>query len=135
MDKVLYYLLLFIFALGGYLLKKYVFPAAASLQELDPETLSGLSKWAIKFCRAAKNMITEFTTGSQRRDWVMEQLTTVCQKLNIELSEQQKRALLEAAYDEMNAADATAQAAQTITYTGLLDVQEQSQETETRGND
>lgn len=121
MNNIIYYFLLFVFALGGYLTKKYIFPAVAAANEMDPETLSGLAKWALKFCRAAKNMAASLPSGKDKRNWVLEQITTVCDKLNIDLTEEQKRALLEAAYDEMNAADAALQAAQTITYTSRQD--------------
>lgn len=105
MDNVIYYGLLFIFALGGYLVKKYVFPAAKAAEELKPETMSGLAGWALKLCRAAKNMVTELTTGEQRREWVLKQITQLCEKAKIDLTDEQKRALLEAAYDEMKAED------------------------------
>lgn len=107
MDKVIYYLLLFVFALGGFLLKTYVFPAVKRIGQLDPDTLDGLTKWAVKLCRAAKNMTNELETGSDRREWVLKQITALCEKYSLNLTEEQKRALLEAAYDEMKATDAT----------------------------
>lgn len=110
-KNVLYYFLLFAFALGGYLLKAYVFPAIKTIGQLDPDTLDGLAKWALKLCRAAKNMASTLSTGADRRQWVMDQLEALSQKAGLNLTEEQKRALLEAAYDEMNATDAADQAA------------------------
>lgn len=121
MDKnIIYYFLLFAFALGGWLLKTYVFPTVKSIGQLDPDTLDGLAKWALKLCRAAKNMVDTLTTAADRRQWVMDQLEALSQKAGLHLTEEQKRALLEAAYDEMNATDATDQAAAVITHTARL---------------
>lgn len=111
MDNVIYYGLLFAFALAGYLVKKYAFQAAKAAAELDPDTMNSLAGWALKLCRAAKNMIEEFTTGEQRREWVLNQITQICEKAGISLTDEQKRALLEAAYDEMKAEDETGTAA------------------------
>lgn len=119
-KNIIYYFLLFAFALGGWLLKSYVFPTIKSIGQLDPDTLDGLAKWALKLCRAAKNMVDTLTTAADRRQWVMDQLEALSQKAGLNLTEEQKRALLEAAYDEMNATDATDQAAAVITHTARL---------------
>ena len=119
-KNVLYYFLLFVFALGGWLLKTYVFPTIKSIGQLDPDTLDGLAKWALKLCRAAKNMADTLSTAADRRQWVMEQLEALSQKAGLNLTDEQKRALLEAAYDEMNAADAAEQTAAVITHTARL---------------
>lgn len=118
-NNVIYYLLLFLFALGGWLLKAYVFPTIKSIGELDPDTLDGLAKWALKLCRAAKNMVDSLSSSEQRRQWVMDQLDALSKKAGLNLTEEEKRALLEAAYDEMNATDATDQAAAVIAHTAL----------------
>ena len=65
-------------------------------------------------------MVDTLTTAADRRQWVMDQLEALSQKAGLNLTEEQKRALLEAAYDEMNATDATDQAAAVITHTARL---------------
>lgn len=121
MNNVIYYGLLFVAALLGFGFRVFIEPAFSKVfYELDPEDLDGLTKWALKLCRAAKNII-DLKTGAERRTWVLNQITLLCTKYHIDLTEEQKRALLEAAYDEMNAQDAVDQAAAVATYTGYLD--------------
>lgn len=121
-TNIIYYGLLFIAALIGFLLQKYVFPGLDKIfYTLDPESLDGLSRWAIKLCRAAKNMTHDLQTNSDRRKWVLDQITALCQRFKIDITEEQKRALLEAAYDEMNAQDSAQLAAEVKAYTAELD--------------
>lgn len=105
-SNVIYYGLLFLAALIGFLVRKFLVPGANEiLFALDPDGLDGLSKWAVKFCRAAKNMIDGLQTGEDRRGWVLSQISDLCERYHIDLTDEQKRALLEAAYDEMQAQD------------------------------
>ena len=113
MDNVIYTLLLFAATLAGYLIRTKLEPRLDHiLNELDPETLDGLSKWALKLCRAAKNQSLSLSSAYARREWVLDQLSDLCQRFGVNLTDEQKRALLEAAYDEMRAEDAFAAAGQ-----------------------
>lgn len=106
MDNVIYHGLLFLAVFIGYAVRSIIRPKAEKvLNELDPDQLEGLSKWALKLCRAAKNMSNNLSSGYARRNWVLEQLTDLCDRLGVDITDEQKRALLEAAYDEMLADD------------------------------
>lgn len=115
MDNVIFTLLLFAATLAGYLIRTKLEPRMHYLlNELNPETLDGLSKWALKLCRAAKNQSLSLSSAYARREWVLDQLTNLCQRFGVNLTEEQKRALLEAAYDEMRAEDALTAAGQPV---------------------
>ncbi len=107
MDNIIYALLLLAASLIGYLIRTKIEPGIDQLMnELDPDRLDGLSKWALKLCRAAKNQSANLSSAYARREWVLEQISNLCDRLGVNLTEEQKRALLEAAYDEMQAEDA-----------------------------
>ena len=105
-DAMVYYLMLFLATAAGYLIRKYVLPGYRQVTAINPDDLEGLSKWALKLCRAAKNMSSTLSSAYARREWVLEQLQALCKKCGIVLTDEQVRALLEAAYDEMLAEDA-----------------------------
>ena len=115
MNNVIYTLLLFVATLAGYLIRTQLEPRMHYLlNELDPETLNGLSEWALKLCRAAKNQSLSLSSAYARREWVLDQLSNLCQRFGVNLTDEQKRALLEAAYDEMKAEDAFTTAGQAL---------------------
>ena len=115
MDNVIFTLLLFAATLAGYLIRTKFEPRMHYLlNELNPETLDGLSKWALKLCRAAKNQSLSLSSAYARREWVLDQLSNLCQRFGVNLTDEQKRALLEAAYDEMRAEDALTAAGQPV---------------------
>ena len=105
MNDIAFYFLLFLSACVGYAINKVI---SKNFFELNPSDLEGLSKWAVMLCRAAKNMTGVLSSGYARRNWVMDQITNFCEKYHIDLTDEQKRALLEAAYDQMKAEDAKA---------------------------
>ena len=94
-DAMIYYLLLFLATAAGYLIRTYVLPGYRQV-----------SKGALTRCRAATNMSSTLSSAYARREWVLEQLQALCKKCGIVLTDEQVRALLEAAYDEMLAEDA-----------------------------
>lgn len=98
-ERLIYYFAMLFFALLGFAIGRGADPS------IDAESLDLLGRWAVKFCRAAKNMSRTLASAVQRREWVTEQLEALCERLGLKLTGEQIRAILEAAYDEMMAAD------------------------------
>ena len=95
MDNIIYYAVGLIIAIVTFLLGKYVFPNI----KINSDKIQIISSWVYKFVVSAKNQFEDEYTGSQKREYVTEQVKILCEKYKIELSDEQIRALIEDAYD------------------------------------
>lgn len=96
MDNIIYYGIMLVIAVVTFLLGKYVFPKI----KLDSNTFSTLTSWVYKFVVSAKNQF-EDGQGKEKLAYVTEQVKVLCEKYNIDLTDEQIRALIEDAYDLM----------------------------------
>ena len=81
--------------IGAFLLGKYVTPKL-----LNNETIAILSTWVYKFVVSAQNQYGT-NHGKEKLDYVTILVKELCNKLNISLTDEQIRALIEDAYKTM----------------------------------
>ena len=98
MDKIIICAIQLVITIASFLLGKYVFPAVKQyFSELNNENVSTVAYWVYKFVISAKNQFGD-NCGKQKLEYVTEQVSDFCQRNNINLTDEQIRALIEDAY-------------------------------------
>ena len=101
MDKIIFCAIQLVIAIVAFLLGKYVFPTVKQyFSELNSDDVSTVASWVYKFVISAKNQFDD-GCGQQKREYVTEQVCALCERNNINLTEEQIRALIEDAYVSM----------------------------------
>lgn len=95
MGQIIYALIYLVVTVAAFLLGKYVTPKI-----LTNETLITLGEWVYKFVVSAKNQY-EDGQGEEKREYVTQLIKELCKKVRIELTDDQIRALIEDAYQQM----------------------------------
>ena len=95
MADIIYYAIGLIMAILSFVLGKYVFPTIK-----NSDKLSDIVNWTYKFVISAKNQFKD-GQGLEKREYVTQQIKTLCKKYKIELTDEQIRALIEDAYTLM----------------------------------
>lgn len=101
MDHVIYAAVYFGVTLGAFLLGKYVFP---NIPQSVTDKLGELSKWAEKFVEWAKEF-KKGQTGEEKMAAVVEQLKKIADEAGLNVTEEQLRAIAQAAYNAMKAGE------------------------------
>ena len=81
------------------LVGRYVIPFIKT--KVDMSKLALITEWALKFVKAAENMLTGSSRGEEKRNQVTAWLKEKADEIGIELTEAQIRTLLEDAYTTM----------------------------------
>lgn len=98
MDKIIIYAIELVVAVVAFLLGRYVFPAIKQyFNELNNDDVSTVASWVYKFVVSAKNQFND-GCGVQKLEYVTEQVLALCERNNINLTDEQIRALIEDAY-------------------------------------
>lgn len=101
MDNVIYAAVYFAVTLGAFLIGKYVCPNI-------PKTVTGklgeLSEWAAKFVEWAKEFKKD-KTGEEKMAAVVEQLKKIADEAGLNVTEDQLKAIAQAAYNAMKAGE------------------------------
>jgi hypothetical protein len=92
LDNIIFYAVGLAISVIAFLCGKYVFPAVK-----NNETISNITTWVYKFVVSAKNQF-EDGCGEQKLQYVTEQVTALCEKYKVDLTDEQIRALIEDAY-------------------------------------
>ena len=81
------------------LIGRYVIPFIKT--NVDIKKLELITEWALKFVKAAENILTGSGRGEEKRNQVITWLKEKADEIGIELTEDQLRTLLEDAYTTM----------------------------------
>jgi hypothetical protein len=101
MDKIIVYAIQLGIAIISFLLGKYIFPTVKQyFNELNSDNVSTVASWVYKFVISAKNQFND-GCGEQKLEYVTEQVSALCERNNINLTNEQIRALIEDAYTLM----------------------------------
>lgn len=101
MDNVIYAAVYFGVTLGAFLLGKYVFP---NIPKTVTDKLGELSEWAAKFVEWAKEFKKD-KTGEEKMAAVVEQLKRIADEAGLNVTEDQLKAIAQAAYNAMKAGE------------------------------
>ena len=101
MNDVIYAALYFGITLGAFLLGKFVFP---EVPQTVTDKLTELSKWAAKFVEWAKEFKKD-KTGEEKMAAVVEQLKKIAEEAGLDVTEEQLKAIAQAAYNAMKAGE------------------------------
>lgn len=119
MENIIYNAVLLLISIGGFLLGKFIFP---NVPKSVADKLRQLAAWADKFVVWAREFRKQ-DSGTAKMEMVVEQLKAVAKEAGWNVTEDQLRAIAQAAYENMmkGAAEArqpqeTAQAASTARY-------------------
>ena len=119
MENIIYNAVLLLISIGGFLLGKFVFP---NVPKSVADKLRQLAAWADKFVVWAREFRKQ-DSGTAKMEMVVEQLKAVAKEAGWNVTEDQLRAIAQAAYENMmkGAAEArqpqeTAQAASAARY-------------------
>ena len=119
MENIIFNAVLLLISISGFLLGKYVFP---NVPKSVSDKLRQLAAWADKFVVWAREFRKQ-DSGTAKMEMVVEQLKAVAKEAGWNVTEDQLRAIAQAAYENMmkGAAEArqpqeTAQAASTARY-------------------
>ena len=119
MENIIFNAVLLLISIGGFLLGKFVFP---NVPKSVADKLRQLAAWADKFVVWAREFRKQ-DSGPAKMELVVEQLKAVAKEAGWDVTEDQLRAIAQAAYENMmkGAAEArqpqeTAQAASTARY-------------------
>ena len=119
MENIIFNAVLLLISIGGFLLGKFVFP---NVPKSVADKLRQLAAWADKFVVWAREFRKQ-DSGTAKMEMVVEQLKAVAKEAGWNVTEDQLRAIAQAAYENMmkGAAEArqpqeTAQAASTARY-------------------
>ena len=119
MENIIYNAVLLLISIGGFLLGKFVFP---NVPKSVADKLRQLAAWADKFVVWAREFRKQ-DSGPAKMEMVVEQLKAVAKEAGWDVTEDQLRAIAQAAYENMmkGAAEAqppqgTAQGASTARY-------------------
>lgn len=101
MDNVIYAAVYFAVTLGAFLIGKYVCP---NIPKTVTDKLGELSEWAAKFVEWAKEFKKD-KTGEEKMAAVVEQLKKIADEAGLNVTEDQLKAIAQAAYNAMKAGE------------------------------
>lgn len=107
-NKTLFTIIYAAVTVAAFLVGKYVFPKVP--QDMK-DKLAILADWAAKFVIWAKEFLDK-KTGAEKMAAVVEQLKRIADEAGIEVTEEQLKAIAQAAYEAMKAGEAEAIPAQ-----------------------
>lgn len=107
-SKTLFTIIYAAVTMAAFLVGKYVFPKVP--QDMK-DKLAILADWAAKFVIWAKEFLDK-KTGTEKMAAVVEQLKRIADEAGIEVTEEQLKAIAQAAYEAMKAGKAEATPAQ-----------------------
>ena len=107
-SKTLFTIIYAAVTMAAFLVGKYVFP---KLPQDMKDKLAMLADWAAKFVIWAKEFLDK-KTGTEKMAAVVEQLKRIADEAGIEVTEEQLKAIAQAAYEAMKAGEAEAAPAQ-----------------------
>lgn len=99
MEKIIFDILEIAVIVIASLIGRYVIPYFKN--KVDIQKLQQIVDWAKRFVIMAENVINGQGKGKEKRDLVAKLITEKAKELNINLSEQEIRTLIEDAYTEM----------------------------------
>lgn len=105
MENIIYNAVLLLISIGGFLLGKFVFP---NVPKSVADKLRQLAAWADKFVVWAREFRKQ-DSGPAKMEMVVEQLKAVAKEAGWDVTEDQLRAIAQAAYENMMAGAAEAQ--------------------------
>ena len=105
MENIIYNAVLLLISIGGFLLGKFIFP---NVPKSVADKLRQLAAWADKFVVWAREFM-KADSGQAKMEKVVEQLKAVAKEAGWNVTEDQLRAIAQAAYENMMAGAAEAQ--------------------------
>lgn len=105
MENIIFNAVLLLISIGGFLLGKFVFP---NVPKSVADKLRQLAAWADKFVVWAREFM-KADSGQDKMEKVVEQLKAVAKEAGWNVTEDQLRAIAQAAYENMMAGAAEAQ--------------------------
>lgn len=105
MENIIFNAVLLLISIGGFLLGKFVFP---NVPKSVADKLRQLAAWADKFVVWAREFRKQ-DSGTAKMEMVVEQLKAVAKEAGWNVTEDQLRAIAQAAYENMMAGAAEAQ--------------------------
>ena len=105
MENIIYNAVLLLISIGGFLLGKFIFP---NVPKSVADKLRQLAAWADKFVVWAREFRKQ-DSGQAKMEMVVEQLKAVAKEAGWNVTEDQLRAIAQAAYENMMAGAAEAQ--------------------------
>lgn len=105
MENIIYNAVLLLISIGGFLLGKFIFP---NVPKSVADKLRQLAAWADKFVVWAREFRKQ-DSGPAKMEMVVEQLKAVAKEAGWDVTEDQLRAIAQAAYENMMAGAAEAQ--------------------------
>ena len=105
MENIIYNAVLLLISIGGFLLGKFIFP---NVPKSVADKLRQLAAWADKFVVWAREFRKQ-DSGPAKMELVVEQLKAVAKEAGWDVTEDQLRAIAQAAYENMLAGAAEAQ--------------------------
>ena len=105
MENIIYNAVLLLISIGGFLLGKFVFP---NVPKSVADKLRQLAAWADKFVVWAREFRKQ-DSGTAKMEMVVEQLKAVAKEAGWNVTEDQLRAIAQAAYENMMKGAAEAQ--------------------------
>ena len=104
MENIIFNAVLLLISIGGFLLGKFVFP---NVPKSVADKLRQLAAWADKFVVWAREFM-KADSGHDKMEMVVEQLKAVAKEAGWDVTEDQLRAIAQAAYENMMAGAAEA---------------------------
>ena len=105
MENIIFNAVLLLISIGGFLLGKFIFP---NVPKSVADKLRQLAAWADKFVVWAREFRKQ-DSGPAKMEMVVEQLKAVAKEAGWDVTEDQLRAIAQAAYENMMAGAAEAQ--------------------------
>ena len=105
MENIIFNAVLLLISIGGFLLGKFVFP---NVPKSVADKLRQLAAWADKFVVWAREFRKQ-DSGTAKMEMVVEQLKAVAKEAGWDVTEDQLRAIAQAAYENMMKGAAEAQ--------------------------
>jgi LL-H family phage holin len=99
MEKIIFDILEIVVIVVATLIGRYVIPYFKN--KVDMQKVEQIVAWAKRFVIMAENVIKGQSKGADKRDFVAKLLAEKAKELNINLSEQEIRTLIEDAWTEM----------------------------------
>ena len=99
MDKIMVLVIELVVLILSVLIGRYAIPWVKT--NLDMTKLMLIADWALKFCKAAENILVGEKRGDEKREQVMLWLKEKANEIGIKLTEDQIRTILEDAYTTM----------------------------------
>lgn len=100
MDMIIKISIELIVVILAYILARYMIPGVKN--KLSDDNLNQIMSWVTIFVHAAENLITDKGSGNIKYEYVVQALAEKLNEYNVELTEQDIRAIIENAVYVMN---------------------------------